>query len=110
MPVLPKIYVDFSTRDPKGRLYLARLSRFPQPVALFDRFIGTDFEDFEVECEVLAIDHVRGRVFHRPVDPSEVPGTFQPSDAGTESPSFGSEGSKLVTGTVVLKELDFEPA
>lgn len=70
------IYVDFSVRDPAGRLYLASMDRFAGGVTLGDRFIGTDFEEFEVECEVLAIDHTAGRVYHRPVRPWEVPGTF----------------------------------
>ena len=70
-----EVYVDFSLRDPAGRLYLAAKGRFPDGVSLGDRFIGTDFDEFEVECEVLAIDHANGRIYHRPVRPWEVPGT-----------------------------------
>lgn len=77
MPGLPRIYVNFSTRDPEGRFYVARLSRFSDPVRLSQPFIGTDFDQFEVECVVLAIDYVHGRVYHRPVRPSEVPGTYE---------------------------------
>jgi hypothetical protein len=72
-----KVYIDFSLRDPEGRLYLASKDRFPSGVSLADRFIGTDFDEFEVECEVMAIDHATGRVFHRPVRPWEVPGTYE---------------------------------
>lgn len=72
---LAKVYVDFSRRDPAGRLYLANLDRLPM-AALGQRFIGTDYDEFEVECEVLAIDHAAGDLYHRPVRPWEVPGTF----------------------------------
>lgn len=75
MPALPTIYVDFNIRDPDGRLYSAQLGRFPPDVALYQHFIGTDYDEFTVECEVLAIDRVHGKVLHRPVDPSDVPGT-----------------------------------
>lgn len=72
------IYVDFSLRDPAGRLYVARKRQFTAGVALGDRFIGTDHDEFTVECEVLAIDHLAERIYHRPVRPWEVPGTASP--------------------------------
>jgi len=71
----PKIYVDFSVRDPEGRFYSARLADFDQPPALSSTFVGTDLDEFEVECIVLAIDHRASRVYHRPVRAAEVPGT-----------------------------------
>lgn len=81
----PKIFVDFSIRDPEGRFYVASLHRFDHRPVLRERFIATDFEDFDdIECEVLAIDHPRGRVYHRPVDPSTVPGTYTPVGAHVE--------------------------
>lgn len=71
----PKIYVDFSVRDPEGRFYTARLADFEAPPALDSIFAGTDRDEFDVECRVLAVDHQVGRVYHRPTNASEVPGT-----------------------------------
>ncbi len=77
MGVVNRIYVDFSVRDPEGRFYTAQLDRFNAPIDLGDRFIGTDLDEFEVECEILAIDYRAGQVYHRPVRPADVPGTYE---------------------------------
>lgn len=71
-----KIYVDFSARDLDGRRYRASLSSFPRRPGLRDRFIATDYDEFDgIECEVVGVDVERGWVYHRPVDPASVPGT-----------------------------------
>lgn len=75
MSGLQKIYVDFSIRDPDGRFYRASLKDFAGEPQLADEFIGTDFDEFEVVCEIVAIDRLGNRVYHRPVDPSAVPGS-----------------------------------
>lgn len=86
MPGQPKIYVDFNTHGPDSRFYVASMHRFDHRPALRERFLATDFEDFDgVECEIIAIDHVGGIVYHRPVDPSEVPGTFEAPAPAKES-------------------------
>jgi len=75
---LQTIYVDFAARDREGRVYSARLSAFKSTPELGERFIGTDYDEFEhVECEVIGYDKVRGRVLHRPVNADDVPGTEQ---------------------------------
>lgn len=72
------IYVDFSIRDLDGRIYVARLDDFDHTPDLGERFSATDHEEFiGVECMVIAIDRTSGRVYHRPVDPSEVPGSYE---------------------------------
>lgn len=81
----PKIYVDFSVRDPEGRFYTARLADFETPPALDSIFVGTDLDEFEVECRVLAVDHQSGRVYHRPTNASEVPGT-SPDEKSADGP------------------------
>lgn len=80
MSGIQKIYVDFSVRDPDGRLYVARLSEFDEPPPLGSVFVGTDLDEFEVECRVLAVDRTGGVVYHRPVDATEVPGTWEESE------------------------------
>ena len=72
---MPVIFVDFQTRDPEGHFYAARLSRFDQPPPVGFRFIGSDYEGFSVVCKVLAVDHSRDRVYLRPVNATDVPGT-----------------------------------
>lgn len=75
MPGLPKIYVDFTVRDPDGRFYAARIDQFVSKPELGIRFIGTDLDEFEVECEVLAVFYDTGQVLIRPCDAAAVPGT-----------------------------------
>jgi hypothetical protein len=80
-----KIYVDFTIRDPDGRLYVARLEEFSPPPELGLVFTATDFDEFDVECQVVAIDHDNGRVLHRPVDTAAVPGTAALGDSAAAS-------------------------
>lgn len=71
-----KIYVDFSARDLDGRRYRASLSGFPRRPGLRDRFIATDYDEFDgIECEVVGVDIEGKWVYHRPVNPAAVPGT-----------------------------------
>lgn len=68
--------MDFSARDLDGRRYRASLSSFPRRPQLRDRFIATDYDEFDaIECEIVGVDVERGWVYHRPVDPAAVPGT-----------------------------------
>lgn len=86
----PKIYVDFTIRDPEGRFFVASLRRFPTAPSLGDTFVATDHEEFDgIECQILAIDHEAGRVYHRPVDPRSVPGTIERSAAAAVEESRG---------------------
>lgn len=63
-------------RDLEGRRYRASLSSFPQRPRLRDRFITTDYDEFDgIECEVVGVDVEREWVYHRPVDLAAVPGT-----------------------------------
>lgn len=70
-----KIYVDFTVRDPEGRYYAAQRSAFSPLPQLGLVFVATDFDEFEVECEVVAIQYDMDRVFLRPVDAEAVPGS-----------------------------------
>lgn len=77
-----RIYVDFSVRSLNGRVYRARLKDFVERPALGSTFIGTDLDEFEVECRVLAADYASGVLYHRPVDATQVPGTIEPAMSG----------------------------
>lgn len=75
-----KIFVDFNTRGPEGRYYVADLGDFPDDVDLGHRFEATDYEEFDgVACVVIGIRYTDGTVLLRPVDPTAVPGTFDPA-------------------------------
>ena len=87
MSGLQKIYVDFTVRDPDGRFYLARAGQFSAPPQLGMTFVGTDFDEFEVECEVLAVFYRTGQIWVRPVEADAVPGTAQLLDAKTSAPA-----------------------
>lgn len=58
----PTIYVDFNRRDPKvaGRFY-ASLHRFEEP-ELGSMVRATDFDEFDVEARISAIDYYDGVV------------------------------------------------
>lgn len=86
MSGLQKIYVDFTVRDPDGRFYLARASQFSAPPQLGMAFVGTDFDEFEVECEVLGIIYRTGMIWFRPVEADAVPGTAQLLHETTSAP------------------------
>jgi hypothetical protein len=102
MPGLQKIYVDFSVRDPDGRFYVARTTQFSGPPGLGMKFVGTDFDEFEVECEVFAIFYRIGQVWVRPVDADAVPGTapLPRSTASVPQEAFGVAAEEA-TGELV---------
>lgn len=73
------IFVDFSRRDLEGRFYLVRLGAFDHKPKLGEEFVATDLEEFVgIRCEVLGVDLRHGRVYYRPVNPADVPGTVTP--------------------------------
>lgn len=77
----PSIFVDFSRRDLEGRFYLVRLGAFDHKPELGEEFIATDLEEFDgIRCEVLGVDLRDGRVYYRPMNPTDVPGTAPRSD------------------------------
>ena len=61
------VYVDFSVRSPDAEVYVAALRDFPEPPSVGSTFIGTDHDEFTVECRVLRVDEAEGRVYHRPI-------------------------------------------
>ena len=98
------IYVDFSVRDPDGRFYVAQLDDFSAPPRLGDTFVGTDFDEFEVECRVVAILYDRRQVLHRPVDAAAVPGTALKSVSATVEPV-----TTLSVSAAPIRELLLQP-
>lgn len=78
--------MDFTVRDPDGRFYQARVDQFSPAPELGLLFVGTDFDEFEVECEVVAIFYNEATVLVRPVEVAAVPGTAGVVDAATVQP------------------------
>lgn len=102
MPGPQTIYVDFTVRDPEGRFYLARIEQFNPAPQLGLTFIGTDYDEFEVECEVLAIFYYSGEVWVRPVDPATVPGTAaHPQAATANEPAAAGLRAEQATGELI---------
>lgn len=102
MPGPQRIYVDFTVRDPEGRFYVARVDQFSPKPELELAFIGTDFDEFEVSCEVLAIFHDEGVVLVRPLDAAAVPGTAVHPDTPAVMPTEVGVTGERATSELVL--------